>query len=182
VNTVTLVGVLVGSNVGCLFLGYLFGRMARATVQIEETMTTDDTADVPAAEPAPVPVDAYDRRNAIVLRILAAVVAVVGIVTATMGYVVIRNQDRIVGCVVGYSNASSAAFKARAAAQNDVNTQMDNFMAAILQAFSSAPAEGRQLVFDAVTAYNQSRADAKTAQAKNPLPEPPEHACAELMD
>lgn len=180
-NTVTLAGVLVGSNVGCWFLGYLFGRMARATVHIEETMNTDDAAHPePQAAPAPPPVTGRRQLNA--LRIMAAVVAAIGIVTATLGYVVIRNQDRIVGCVVGYSNASSAAFKARAAAQNDVNTQMDNFMAAILQAFSSGPTEGRQLVFDAVTAYNQSRADAKQAQAKNPLPDPPEHACAELMD
>lgn len=160
----------------CLFLGYLFGRMARATVQIEETMTADPKPTVTS------PSEPNERRRVGALRLVAAAVAVIGIVTAAMGYIVIRNQDRIVGCVVGYSNASSTAFKARAAAQNEVNDQLDNFMEAILQAFSTAPADGRKLVFDAVTSYNDARRAAKEAQSQNPLPDPPESACAELMD
>lgn len=177
-GTGLVVVLLVGSNSACLFLGYLFGRMARATVQIEENMVTD----VPETPPdrAPAARDRQHRTNA--LRLLGVAVALIGVITAGMGYTVIRQQDRIVGCVVGYSNANSAALKARAQAQNEVNAQLDNFMAAILQAFSSAPAEGRQLVFDAVTAYNDARTAAKEAQSRNPLPDPPEHACAELMD
>lgn len=166
--------VLIASNTACLFLGYLFGRLTRAAVRIEETMDIDDT-------PPPV-VAPVERRRITTFRLLGIAVALIGVITAGMGYVVIRQQDRIVGCVVGYSSANSAAVKARSAAQNEVNDQIDNFMAAILQAFSSAPAEGRQLVFDAVKSYNESRSKAKSTQRDNPLPDPPEHACAELMD
>lgn len=173
-----VVVLLVGSNSACLFLGYLFGRMARATVQMEESMAAD-TPDVAREAPMSAPVG---RRRLNAFRLLAWTVALIGAVTTAMGYVVIRNQDRLVGCVVGYSNASSAAAKARSAAQNDVNTQIDNVMAAFQAAFTDAPAVGRDRVFGAIDAYNKARAKAKETQRDNPLPDPPEDACAELID
>lgn len=166
--------VIAATDTACLFLGFLFGRLTRATIQIEESMVTD--------EDNPKPKTPTRRRRVTGFQVMSGFVVAIGLITALVGFQVTRNQDRIVGCVVGYSNASSAAFKARAAAQNEVNEHLDDFMNAVLQAFSTAPADARQLIFDSVKSYNEARAKAKTTQRDNPLPEPPEDACAELLE
>lgn len=174
-NTPTLILVLVGSNAACLFLGYLFGRLARATVQIEENMDT-------AQEEPP----AGHGRRVTALHVISLVVVAIGLVTAVVGYQITRNQDRIVGCVVGYSNAAAAAAKARSAASNAALDQLDMVMEAVANAYSAADLgqvnDARAEVRAAIQNYVDARHDAKEAQRRNPLPDPPRDACAELLD
>lgn len=172
-STPTMIIVLAVTNPACLFLGYLFGRLTRATVRIEENMETDD---------APTPRPADDRGRRVSLMAIAVVVAVIGIGTAVTGVVILRNQDRLAGCIAGYSNASAAVTRERSAAQDVVNEQIDQFMQAVLEAFSATPADGRKKIYDAVQSYNEARTQAKETRKNNPLPDPPEDACTELTD
>lgn len=167
--------VLIASNACTAFLGFIFGRQARATVEIGEHMIADDdeeskTNDAPKG-----------KRRVTPIHLISFGVVAIGLIVALLGFSVTRNQDRIIGCVAGYSNASSAAIKAGRAAQNKVNDKLDAFMAAVAKAFSSAPEDARKLIFDSVEGYNKARADAKEAQRNNPLPDPPEDACKELL-
>lgn len=171
-NTLILV---LATDSACLFLGFVFGRLTRATVEIEGHMATEEDPSVPVVVPE-------RKRRVTGLQLVAAGVVVIGLITALIGFSVTRNQDRLAGCVVGYSNASSAAFKARSRAQNEVNNQVDNVFAAFLAAFSDTPSEGRKRVFDAIDGYNKARIESKKTQKENPLPDPPEDACAELLD
>lgn len=173
-STGQVIYLMAATNVPCLILGYLFGRLTKATVRIEETMATDEE---PVSETPPA-----TRRRITSLQFIGAAVVVIGLVTAGFGVAVVRNQDRLAGCVVGYSNATADALKASRAAQAVVNEQLDNFMRAILEAFSSDPAVGRQKIFDAVEAYSVARAEQLQAQKDNPLPEAPRDACAELIN
>jgi len=177
VNTATLVVVLVGSNVACLFLGYLFGRLTRATVEIEETMEASDAAQPPSPE---------QKRKITALHVISLVVVAIGLVTAVVGYQITRNQDRIVGCVVGYSNAAATAAKARAHASNVALDQLDAVMDAVAKAYAAADLgqvnDARTSVRAAIQGYVDARHDAKEAQRKNPLPEPPQDACADLLN
>lgn len=175
-STPTLIVLLVGSNAACLALGFLFGRLTGATLRIEEKMTA--TPDAPAEKAAR---PAWGRQRSILVAVALAV-ALIGIVTSVAGYQITRNQDRLAGCVAGYSNALSDALTESRAAQNVVNEQLDNFMQAVLDAFSTAPDEGRQKVLDAVAAYVDARANAKQVQKDHPLPEAPRDACSELVD
>lgn len=168
--------IIVTSNGSTAFLGFLLGRLTRVTVEIGEKMSTEDE------EPKPEETPERHRWKILPLHIISIGVVVIGLVVALLGFSVTRNQDRIIGCVAGYSNASSAAIKAGRAAQNEVNKQLDNFMSAILQAFSSAPEDARKLIFDSVKSYNEARTKAKETQRENPLPDPPEDACAELLN
>lgn len=176
-NTTTTLVVILGSNSACLFLGYLFGRLTSSTVQIEENMDPEDEKPSETVS---------GRRKLNAIQVIAWSVAFIGIVTVALGYVVIRNQDRIVGCVVGYSKAQAAATKARSAANNDVFDQLDMVMETIGRAYAAADIgqtnEARTAGRKAIEDYNKSRKEAKQAQRENPLPDVPEEACAELID
>lgn len=169
--------VLIASNACTAFLGFIFGRQARATVEIGEHMSTEE--DVEESKPVEPP---KKKRRVTPVHLISFGVVAIGLVVALLGFSVTRNQDRIIGCVAGYSNASSAAIKAGREAQNKVNDKLDTFMLAIAQAFSSAPEDARELILSSVQGYNKARADAKAAQSENPLPDPPEDACRELLD
>lgn len=171
-STTTVVILLLASNPACVFLGFLFGRLTRATVMIEEKIVDDEKLDTAKIK----------RRRFTAVHWLTAVVATIGIVTAIIGLMVTHNQDRLVGCVVTYSDAAGDAIEQRSIASNAVNTQLDNVMAAFLAAFTDAPAAGRDRVFKAIEAFNKARLEAKQAQKENPLPEVPRNACAELLD
>lgn len=178
-NTPNLLAVLVGSNAACLFLGYLFGRLTRATVRIEENMDADPDATTPDP-PA---------RRLTPLRALGLVVVAIGVATIALGVMVTVKQaeaeardDRLTACITGYSNALADAFRERASATSDASEAVDTVMAAIGMAFVDAPAVGRDRVLAAIQAYNEARAEAKKTQAENPLPDAPRDACAELME
>lgn len=173
-STTMTVILLVATNPACALLGFLFGRITRATVDIADSVTEEGT-EMPDKEKRRV-----GRTNPI--TIISVVVVLIGLITAIVGYQVTRNQDRIVGCVVGYSNASADAFEQRADAQREVNDQLANFMRAVRDAFSSAPADGRKKVFDAVEDFVKADDEAKRIRGENPLPEAPRDACAELLD
>lgn len=177
-NTPDVLWILAGSNVACLSLGYLFGRLTRATIRIEERMT-EPPVDSQAAVPEP---PKASRRRWGALQLITVGVVLIGVMTAAIGVVVTRNQDRLVGCVAGYSNANADALKQSRTAQNVVNDQLDNFMSAVLAAFSTAPADGRAKVQAAVKSYVEAREAAKQVQKDNPLPDAPRDACAELLD
>lgn len=174
-STSTIMLVLVSSNIACAFLGFLFGRMTRAAVTIEDHMSTGD--EIPPVTDSPT----RRRRRVTAIQVMAGALVFIGVATTALGIVLTRNQDRIVGCLVGYSNASSVAIKAGRAAQNKVNDQLDNVMGAFQSAFTDSPAEGRDRVFKAIDAYNRVRTEAKRVQRENPLPDAPENACAELL-
>lgn len=174
--SVTTVAVLVvsGTSAG-LFIGYLLGRLTRSVMEIEKRVTDhiNENGEAP---------DKSRRFRLSALHIIAVGVVVTGLVTALIGVNVTRNQDRIVGCVAGYSNASAAAFKQRSAAQSVVNEQLDGFMQAVLDAFSTAPADGREKIRLSVESFVEARQEQARVQRENPLPEAPENACAELLD
>lgn len=171
----TVALLLLASNPACVFLGFLFGRLTRATVTIEEKIADAEKLDVKEIK--------KPRKHRITaLYWLAVGVTAIGLVTTVMGYIVTRNQDRLTGCVVGYSNALGDAFEERLRASNEVNKQLDNVMAAFLAAFNDAPDIGRERVFKAIEEFNKARTEAKQAQLDNPLPEVPRNACAELLD
>lgn len=171
----TVVILLVASNVGCSLLGFLLGRLTRATVAIEQEIEQHMSDEEDSPPPRP-------KRRITALQVIAGTVAMIGIMTVVMGVITTRNQDRLAGCVVGYSNATADALKASRAAQTEVNDRMDGFMQAVLQAFSSPPAEGRDLILKSVRDYVAAREEARTVQRQNPLPEAPRDACAELLD
>jgi hypothetical protein len=169
-STSTLWFVLLASNGACVLLGYLFGRMVRATVRIEETMVED------AASPPP-----GRRSRDTTMRIMAAVVALIGVVTATFGVVVIRDVDQLNGCVVGYSNALADTLDRRAGPQQEATLQLDRVMSAIMDAYKMTPVDGREHVRTAIEAYVEARNTARAFLAENPLPDAPRDACAELL-
>lgn len=166
--------VLFGSNLGCVCLGFLFGRLTRAAVQVEQRMV-DVTEDSPPPKPA-------RHRGPTALHVISLAVVFIGVVTAVVGFGVTQNQDRLTGCVVEYSNATADALTASRAAQRVVNEQIDGFMKAILDAFNSLPEEGRKAVLESVQDYLDARAEQVKVQRENPLPEAPRDACAELLD
>jgi hypothetical protein len=179
VNTPTLLVVLIGSNVACLFLGYLLGRLTRATVRIEENMDTD-------TEAPPVAEDVFPRR---LLHVLAVIVAVVGVATIALGVVVTVAQrqaeirdDRLTACITGYSNALADTLDVRGRPAQEATEQLDKVMIAILDAYDDVPAEGRLKVQGAIQGYVDARAQAKKTQAAHPYPDAPRDACADLVN
>lgn len=174
--SVGLVLTIVGlTNPACVLLGYLWGRKVRAVTRIESIVVNDENSPPSTAKPA----------APTWMRLLAALVALIGIGTVAVGFIALRSdtrQDRIVGCIYGYSNAAAAAQKARIAASNATFEQIDAIMLAVIEAFDTTPAEGSQRVRDAVSAYNEARREAKETQRDNPLPQSPENACADLLD
>jgi hypothetical protein len=171
-STTTVAILLAAGNPACLFLGFLFGRLTRATIAIEEKIVDEKKIDT----------DSVRRHRSIAKYWVMVIVAAIGLITAVVGFMVTRNQDRLTGCVVGYSNALADAFEQRLAASNDVNEQLDNVMSSFLAAFNDAPEVGRDRVFKAIEEYNKARTEAKNAQRENPLPDAPRDACAELLD
>lgn len=168
--TMTLV-LLAATNPACALLGFLFGRITRATVDIAESVTEEGT-DVPSEQ----------KRKINPITVISVVVVLIGLITAIVGFQVTRNQDRIVGCVVGYSNASADAFERRAAVTGETNDQVEEVFRAIDQAFGDAPGVGRQRVRDAIDQYLDARDNAREVLKRNPLPDAPRDACAELLD
>lgn len=174
---------LVLSNPACIFLGFLFGRMARATAEMEEHMSPDNGSPPSTGE------EGKARRRVTSLRVLGLVVALIGATTIVMGVIVTRQQaaanerdDRLTACIAGYSNALADAFASRQQANLEASEAVDKVMAAIDLAFSDAPGVGRDRVRQAIKEYNEARAEAKRAAADHPLPDAPRDACSELLD
>jgi hypothetical protein len=174
VNPGTVVIVLIGSNIACSLLGFLIGRLTRATVTMEQHMTDgdDESTELP------------DRRRSIraPIVLIAFSVALIGVVTAAVGVHLIRTQDQIVGCVVGYSNAMADALERRSSVNIQASEQVDQVFAAFLAAFDDLPADGRARVRAAIAEYSETRTKAKETLKENPFPEAPRDACAELRD
>jgi hypothetical protein len=173
---------LLATNLACGFLGFLFGRMTRATVEIEEHMNHDNDSPPPSAGP-PSP------RRLTSLRVLAVVVALIGASTVVLGVVVTREQaaaderdDRLTACVVGYSNALGDALEQRVAANTAANDAVDTVMQAFADAFSQLPEEARENLRLAFEHYTEMRREARVSIKANPLPDVPRDACAELLD
>lgn len=171
--------VLVLSNLACVVLGYLFGRMTRATVTLEEQMKENDSP----------PQDVQPARRLTSQRVLALVVALIGVGTIVLGIVVTREQsaadardDRLTACITGYSNALADALDRRTAANSETNEAVAGVMQAFADAFSQAPADARENIRKALVAFTEARDRAKTASTENPLPAAPRDACAELVD
>jgi hypothetical protein len=173
VNLGTVVIVLIGSNIACSLLGFLLGRTTRATVVMEQRMTNDDDEKEPDHRP---------WWHVTSMQVIAFVVAAIGVVTAAVGVHLIRTQDQIIGCVVGYSNATADALEQRSSAASRANEQVDRVFAAFLAAFDDLPAEGRERARKAIAEYTEARTNAKETAKQNPLPEAPRDACAELRD
>lgn len=165
--------IMVPTNIGTLVLGFLWGRKIRAIIQIGETMS--ENADTP------------ERRGSAPrwMYFLAAAVALIGIGMSVLGVLVVNNagrQDKLVGCVAGYSNAAADVARTRAGATNAVFAEIDAVFEQVRAAFDAAPDAGRDKVLAAIDGYNSARAKAKQAQRDNPLPEAPQNACAELLN
>jgi len=181
VSTPDLILVLVGSNLACLFLGYLGGRLTRATIRIEEQMSTEEGApDAGAEGPDERPRPWHPGRGTLIS--IAGAVVVIGLVTASMGFIMSRNQDRLTACVAGYSNALADTLSATREANTDAANQLDAVFQAVLDAYDDIPAEGQERVRSAVEAHQKARAEQRKTQSSNPLPEAPRDACAELLD
>lgn len=166
------------SNPACVFLGFLFGRMTQATVEIEDRMAHDgnEETNAPSSQPR-----SRDRQH-LMLQAVAVGVVLIGIITAIIGFNVTRNQDRLAGCVTGYSNSLADALDRRSASAAEATEKLDAVMEKVVTAFSSPPSEQTtQAVRDAILDYVEARRRAKEAQRENPLPDPPRDACAELM-
>lgn len=167
------------TNLACLIIGYLLGRNTRAVTDIQEKLMADDTAR-PGGETHKQARSRLRRVHA--WQVLGALVALVGIMTAVFGVVLIRNQDRLTGCVTGYSNALADTLDKRAAPQQAATEQLDRVMRAIVDAYATASAEAQVEVRRAIEAYVVARDEAKKFLAANPLPDAPRDACAELLD
>jgi hypothetical protein len=174
---------LVLSNPACIFLGFLFGRMTRATVEIEEHMSQDNDS------PPLTGGEGKARRRVTSLRVLGLVVAIIGATTIGLGILVTKEQAdanardaRLTACITGYSNALADAFASRQKSNSEASEAVDKVMAAIDLAFGDAPGVGRDRVRQAIKEYNEARAASKRATADHPLPEAPRDACAELLD
>jgi hypothetical protein len=172
-NNTTVVLVLAGSNLACLALGYLFGRLTLATVHIEENMATDqeETSQERSA-----------RRGVNATQVIAWTMAVMGIAMIALGTVVIRNQSQLAGCVRGYSDALADSLDARAAPQQTATDQLDKVMEAIIDAYDDIPADGRAKVQAAIQDYVKARKAARETLADHPLPAAPRDACADLLN
>jgi hypothetical protein len=183
VSNTTFWLVLLVTNPACVFMGFLFGRVTRAAVEMEEHMIVEDS-------PPPELKSSPDiRRTVVMLRWVCAVVAVIGVGTMVLGVVVTREQaaadardDRLTACITGYSNALADALEQRTAANSAANQAVDTVMQAFADAFNQAPAEARENLRLAFEKYTEARRQSRSASAQNPLPEAPRDACAELMD
>jgi hypothetical protein len=181
-STPTFWTLLVGSNLACMFLGFLFGRVTRAAVEIEEHMIQDNDSPPPSGETP-------GRGRLTSLRVLAVVVTLIGVATIVLGILVTREQaaadardDRLTACITGYSNALADALDQRTTANMETNEAVAGVMQAFADAFSQAPADARENIRKALVAYTEARDKARESRAQTPLPEAPRDACAELLD
>jgi hypothetical protein len=107
----------------------------------------------------------------------AAVLVAVGATTVVTGIQLSDKQDRIIGCVTGYSNQLADALDARFEASSQAQLALDEFISTVSSATPTP--EGRRLAQRALADYQQKRADAKAAQQDNPYPPAPRDACKE---
>lgn len=168
--------VLLSSNGACAFLGFLLGRVTRATIAIEEHVMADTEESLPA------PVRTWKLWPPSALQVIAGFVAVVGLLTVGLGVIVTRNQDRLAGCVAGYSTALADALDKRARPQQEATEQLDKVMLAIVNAYRTQTSEDAAKVRSAIEQYVVAREHAKDVLRRNPLPDAPRDACAELLD
>ncbi len=180
-STTTVLILLAISNPACGFIGYLIGRISRDTADTKEAVM-HEVEETDGVDPVPRESRPVSRWRANTVVLISAAVAATGIITAIVGFNVTRNQDRLVGCVVGYSNATADAFEARRVAANDANQQVENVFRAFLAAFNDTPAAGRDRVRLAFEQYIKAREESKKVQKDNPLPDAPRDACSELLD
>lgn len=161
--------ILIPTNVATFALGSLWGLSKGRSIRVGDVMTERT---------------APSTRAPRWMYVIAAMTAFVGVAVIALGVMVINaqsQQDRLVGCVEGYSNAAAAAQRARSAATSDVFNQIDAVFSKVLVVLDDAATDGRQQIFDAIKAYDDARTAAKQAQKDNPLPEAPENACADLL-
>lgn len=174
-NTTTVWILLLASNPACVFLGYLWGRVTRATVEIAES-AVDNQAN--PGEPTPQIVESKAQTKA--MRIMAVAMVTIGLATALTGFVLTRNQDRIVGCVVGYSNAMSDTLKDRLGPQQRATEALDRIMEALAEGIETPTPKASERVRTAINEYVEMRTEAKKTSAQNPYPDAPRDACSEL--
>lgn len=122
------------------------------------------------------------RKRVTATHLVAVGVVLIGIVTAVMGFVVTRNQDRLAGCVAGYSNALADTLERRAAPQQEATDQLDAVMQAIVKAYQGVPGAGSESVRQAILDYVAAREHVKQTLKDNPLPDAPRDACRELLE
>lgn len=163
--------VLVTSNLACGFLGFLFGRVTRATVDIAEGD--------PAVSNAP---EAKKSKRRFTQNMVVSIaVALVGALTVILGIVSTQSYDRLIGCVVTYSNQLSDALDARTAPARAAFAEMDKIMQAVAENFDKPTAEAAQKIQDAVEHYNNARRVSGEAVRDNPYPDAPRDACSHLL-
>ena len=174
-NTTTVWILLLASNPACVFLGYLWGRVTRATVEIAEG-TMEDEAN-PVVEAAKM-----RRRGVTAMQVMAVAMVLIGLATALMGFIFTRNQDRITGCVAGYSNALADTLNERSRPQQQAFDSLDLVMEAVSESIRMSTPENAQRVQRAIQDYVEVRRQTKEALAQNPLPEAPRDACSRLIN
>lgn len=106
----------------------------------------------------------------------------IGAVAVFGGLELSSRQDRIIGCVTGYSNALADTLDKRTAATQQAQESLDRVMEAVSKAFHSEDAATAARVRSAIENYVELRTKTKDTQARNPLPQPPRDVCRNLID
>ena len=116
-------------------------------------------------------------------KLVAAVcVFFLGVGLFVVGMTLSANQDRLTGCIIGYSNALADSLDARSQASGESQAALDRVMEAVSAAFEKAtPAAGEQ-VREAIDDYVKYRRNVTKSQQRNPYPAAPRDACADLVD
>jgi hypothetical protein len=113
--------------------------------------------------------------------LVSVVLLTIGAGAVLGGWVLSSRQDRIIGCVTGYSNALAVALDKRAAASEAARRELDEVMTTVADAFEDASPAAGDRVRSAIRTYVERRQDTRETQAENPLPQPPRDVCADLV-
>lgn len=178
-STTLVIWIALASSVAGGFLGFLLGRLTQATVQIGETMKQQSTEDAGASRRK------FPRFNG--MAVLAVLVTAMSLATVALGLVIKVQSDhsddereKLVSCVVAYSNQLGDALEARSNGSASATAQLDAVMEAVVRVFNTQDLEAQKALVDAANDYVNKRKDSRETLKQNPYPTVPRDACAQL--
>jgi hypothetical protein len=116
---------------------------------------------------------------AIILSIALVAIGAFTVISGIRGSV---QQDRIIGCVAGYSNALADSLEQRAKASQDAQAALDQVMETVATGFDNPSPAAGVAVRKAIDNYVTLRKTSREAQAHNPYPAPPRDVCSDLLN
>lgn len=180
-----LIVVMIATNLASLVIGWLVGRTARNTARAlaEVEAVTEETE---------VPEETKRRLREIIGRVrpmhLAMVLLVaIGAVTALLGFSASTRSNEALNqtkatlqCVRDYADGLADTLKARADSAADAQSQLDQVMETVANAFSTPNEAAGTQVRIAIDGYVKLRRSARAAQQANPYPDPPRDVCSDV--